>query len=290
MGVQMSAWRNRAIKIFAVAGVVLAGLLAAGCSHEPASQRLAAESCTRFAISAIKRHITITGLPAACRGLTRAQVNSAAGAALAATFGHPHKVIIAREHQQELRPLLLHPVGTFPPLPKLPPLSPLAAPSSSGPPFALVALVTWLITVGLGGVMMARWIARGGLRRRGRGRARFLPALNFAHLGLAVTGLAAWIIYLVTGLTSVAWIACVLLLPVAGLGMALVSRWFPERSFADVAVSAAQAVPVAAGTAPAPASVDPPRARHPPALIVATHVAFATATILFTVLAAIGPG
>jgi hypothetical protein len=72
--------------------------------------------------------------------------------------------------------------------------------------------------------------------------------------------------------------------------MVLVSRWFPERSFADVTVPAAQAVPVAAGAASAPAGVHPPRARHPPALIVATHVAFATATILFTVLAAIGSG
>jgi hypothetical protein len=288
--VQMGAGRKWAMKIFAVAGIVLAGLLAGGCAHEPTSEQLAMQSCTRFAISAIRHGITVVGVPAACRGLTRAQINAAAGAALAATFGHPRKIVIAREHQQQLRPLLLHPVGTFPPIPRLPPASALGAPAAGGPPFALVALVTWLITVGLGLTMLARWIARGGLRRRGTGRARFLPALNFAHLGLAVAGLTAWIVYMVTGLTGVAWAACGLLLPVAGLGMVLVSRWFPERSAANVAVPAAQAVPVAAGAASAPAGFDPPPARHPPALIVATHVAFATATILFTVLAAIGSG
>jgi len=109
----------------------------------------------------------------------------------------------------------------------------------------------------------------------------------------------------------------VLLLPVAGFGMVLVSRWFPERSTADVAVSASLPPPVAAGAVSAPARSGPapgravadlrpavvisgpppvqagpgqPPARHPPALIVVTHVALATATILFAVLAAVAAG
>jgi hypothetical protein len=47
---------------------------------------------------------------------------------------------------------------------------------------------------------------------------------------------------------------------------------------------------MAAGTAPAQGSPDPPAAWHPPALIVAAHVAAAMTTILFSVLAAIGSG
>jgi hypothetical protein len=70
----------------------------------------------------------------------------------------------------------------------------------------------------------------------------------------------------VTGLTGVAWIACALLLPVTGLGMAVLLASRPERSLAD----------------------DPPTARHPPAIVVAAHGAFAAATILFAILAAIG--
>jgi len=90
---------------------------------------------------------------------------------------------------------------------------------------------------------------------------------------------------------------------VAGLGMALVSLWLPERSLVATTapaatVPAAQAVPAgaAAGTAAVPganaaagaASPAPPAARHPPALIVAAHGVFAVATILFALLAAVG--
>ena len=76
--------------------------------------------------------------------------------------------------------------------------------------------------------MMVRWIARGGLRRADLGRSVLPPSVTLSHFGLAVAGLLAWIAYLATGLTGLAWAACVLLLPVAGLGMALVF-WAPER-------------------------------------------------------------
>ena len=104
-----------------------------------------------------------------------------------------------------------------------------------------------------------------------------------------------------------------LLLPVAGLGMALVF-WAPERpptvtattvpataatvvsaaavsATAATAVPAAQAVPVGGGVTAAPVSAGPPPlARHPPALIVAAHGVFAVTTILFALLAAVGSG
>jgi len=120
-----------------------------------------------------------------------------------------------------------------------------------------------------------------------------------AHFGLAVAGLLAWIVYLATGLTGLAWVACVFLLPVAGLGMALVF-WAPEHAPAATAaaavspaaattVPAAQAAPAGAGAAAAPVSLGPPPlARHPPALIVACHGVFAVTTILLALLAAVG--
>ncbi len=276
MGVRPVGWRNPVRRACAVAGVVLAGLLGAGCAHEPASQRQAEAACTRFATGAIEHHLTIRSLPAACHGLTRAQVSAAADAALAATAGKVRTV--KRDRLEETRPLLGYPLASFAPQPNLPPVTTVASPPAGGPPLALVALVTWLITVGLGGLMMARWVARGGLRAGGGGPRRSLPALNVAHFGLALAGLAAWIGYLVTGLTGVAWTACALLLPVAGFGMVLVSRWFPERSAVGAAVPSA---------GPAPLATGPPPTWHPPALIVVTHVALATATILFAVLAAI---
>jgi hypothetical protein len=92
-----------------------------------------------------------------------------------------------------------------------------------------------------------------------------------------VTGLVTWIVYLVTGVIGVAWAGFAVLLPVAGLGMA-VFLTLPER-------------PQPAGAPPAnTAGASPARARRPPVLTVAAHGAFAAATILFALLAAIGPG
>jgi hypothetical protein len=259
---------------------MLAGLLAAGCSQGPAGpQRPSVESCAEFGISAIEHRVTVTSRPAACRGLTQAQVNLAVGQALYAMTGNVHGKARRRARARELSPLLGRLVGTVPAQRGPPPVAAPVARPASGPALGLAALISWLVTVGLGSWMMARWITRGGFRRARRGQAGVPPSLIFTHFGLAVAGLLAWGAYLVTGLAAAAWAACALLLPVAGLGMALVSLWLPERSLVAAPVPAARAAPAGAG---------PPQARHPPALIVAAHGVFAVATILFALLAAIG--
>jgi hypothetical protein len=261
------------------------------------------ESCAEFGVTAIQHHVTVTSLPAACRGLTRAQVNLAVGQALYAMTSNVHGKAQRRARARELSPLLGRLVSTVP-AQRGPPLAP--APKggqASGPALGYAALISWLITVGLGSWMMARWITRGGFRRARLSKAGLPPSLIFTHFGLAVAGLLVWGAYLATGLTAAAWVGCVLLLPVAGLGMALLSLWLPERSLAATTVPAAtvpaaQAVPAGAtaGTGAVPganaaagaASPGPPAARHPPALIVAAHGVFAVATILFALLAAVG--
>ena len=294
-----TARRGRASMACAAAGVMLAGLLAAGCARGPARPPPpSVESCAEFGISAIKRHVTVTSLPAACRGLTRAQVNLAVGQALYAMTSNVHGKAERRARARELSPLLARLVTTVPA--QRSPLPPPATGSgrTSSPLLGFAALISWLITVGLGSWMMARWITRGGFRRARLGKAGLPPSLIFTHFGLAVAGLLVWGAYLATGLAAVAWAACVLLLPVAGLGMALVSLWLPERSLTATTVPAAtvpagQAVPAGAAVPGAnaaadPASPGPPTARHPPALIVAAHGVFAVATILFALLAAVG--
>jgi manganese efflux pump family protein len=295
-----AARRSRAC----AAAVMLAGLLAAGCAHRPAGPpRPSVESCAEFGVTAIQHHVTVTSLPAACRGLTRAQVNLAVGQALYAMTSNVHGKAQRRARARELSPLLGQLVSTVP-AQRGPPLAP--APrggQASGPALGYAALISWLITVGLGSWMMARWITRGGFRRARLSKAGLPPSLIFTHFGLAVAGLLVWGAYLATGLTAAAWVGCVLLLPVAGLGMALLSLWLPERSLAATTVPAAT-VPAAqavaagatAGTGAVPganaaagaASPGPPAARHPPALIVAAHGVFAVATILFALLAAVG--
>ncbi|HYB85565.1 MAG TPA: hypothetical protein VEC76_01835 [Streptosporangiaceae bacterium] len=301
--VLLAARRGRARRARAAAAVMLAGLLATGCAHRPAGPPPpSVESCTTFGISALKRHVTVTSLPAACQGLTRAQVNFAVGRAIYAISGTVHGKARRRALALKLSPLLAQLVSQVPPQ-RGPAVGAAPARKAGGPSFRLLALISWLVTAGLGAWMLAQWVARGGLRRAGPGVLP--PQLTVAHFGLALAGLLAWIIYLATGLTAVAWTASAILLPVAGLGMALV-LWLPERRSVAAAVPAARAVPAgadvpagaavtagadvtaAAGVPAAPGRPGAAGGRHPPAVVVAAHGVFAVATILFAFLAAVG--
>ena len=89
----------------------------------------------------------------------------------------------------------------------------------------IAALVAWLVTAVGGFVMLGTWIAKGGTREPGR--SRFSPPLIFGHFALAAAGLVLWIVYLVAGGSALAWIAFVLLVPVALLGFTMLARWIP---------------------------------------------------------------
>jgi hypothetical protein len=91
----------------------------------------------------------------------------------------------------------------------------------------VAALITWLVTAVGGFVMLGVWISNGG-HRSGSG-TRLAPGLVFSHFALAAIGLVLWIIYLVANEDSLAWIAFVLLLPVALLGFTIFARWIPAR-------------------------------------------------------------
>jgi hypothetical protein len=272
---------HRAATALLAAGLALAAL-AAGCSRQPATEGASVETCTQFGVAAIRHHVTVTTLPPACRGLTRAEINFAVGSALRLAAGGAggrerarHRVAAASQFLERL-------VTTIPPQPSRPQPPTPATGQASPATLGLVALGTWLVTLALGLSMMARWIL---LRRPPQARLRRPPAVNAAHLGLASTGLLIWIIYLATHVTGLAWAACALLLPVAGLGMLLV---FLPPSLRPAEGPAAPAPP--AGTAGDAVQGGSPRSPRPPVFAVAAHIAFATATILFAVLTAIGVG
>lgn len=95
---------------------------------------------------------------------------------------------------------------------------------------AIATLATWLLTAGIGANMLRSWIASGGPGAQ-RARADGLPPLVvYGHAGLAITGLAIWVGYLATGLAALAWSAVGLLMPVIGLGAAMVTIWTPYPS------------------------------------------------------------
>ncbi|MFW6092018.1 MAG: hypothetical protein ACODAF_09040 [Actinomycetota bacterium] len=144
---------------------------------------------------------------------------------------------------------------------------------------AIAALVTWLIAAVGGFYMLAGWMARGGTRDPEA--SRFSPMLILSHFILAAAGLVLWIVYLVSDITALAWIALILLLPVAVLGFTMFARWLPSyQARAEVATGGATG-----GTARSTVA----EAQFP-VVVVGAHGLFAVATVVLVLLATLGVG
>jgi hypothetical protein len=103
----------------------------------------------------------------------------------------------------------------------------------------------------------------------------------FGHFGLAAAGLVIWIIYLVTDSEGLAWVAFVLLLPVAALGLVMLTRWLPTYRSRSA---------VTAGRGSAGAGADDPPEAHFPIGVVGGHGLFAVVTLILVFLTAVGVG
>ena len=142
---------------------------------------------------------------------------------------------------------------------------------------SIAALVTWLITAGFGFFMLARWIRHGGLRAGGA--ATHFPAVRvFSHFLLAAAGLIVWIVYLVTDMSVLAWVAVADLVLVALLGGLLVRRWAADGRAAMRAGSRSDA-----------AELDLAE-QHIPRAPVVLHGVFAVSTLVLVLLTAVGVG
>ena len=142
---------------------------------------------------------------------------------------------------------------------------------------SIAALLTWLVTAGFGSFMLARWIGHGGLRAGGAA-THFPPARVFTHFGLAAVGLIVWIVYLVTGMPVLAWVAVADLVLVALLGGLLVRRWSADGRAAMSASGGSDA-----------AEVDLAE-QHIPRAPVVLHGIFAVSTLVLVLLSTLGVG
>ena len=140
------------------------------------------------------------------------------------------------------------------------------------------ALVAWVLTAGGGFVMLAIWLARGGMRQREPGRIK--PPLILSHFALAATGLVLWLIYLANDSHTLAWIAFALLLVVALLGFTMFAIWMRQRQGQAAVTQAATAT-----SGPA----QPAEQRFPVA-IVGLHGLAAATTLVLVLLAALEVG
>jgi manganese efflux pump family protein len=137
------------------------------------------------------------------------------------------------------------------------------------------ALITWVLTAGGGFVLLAIWLARGGMRQGREPGTRIRPALILSHFLLAATGLVLWIVYLVTDSDALAWIAFVILGIVAILGWTMFAIWYQRRQRGRLAEA-----------------VDPgtPAEQKFPVSIVALHGVLAVTTVVLVFLTAVGVG
>lgn len=245
-----------ATRTAAIAGGLLAALLGAGCGAHASSGSAAgaatataagsespatAQGCTDYGVYAIEHRITVTTTPAACRGLSKADVSQAAAVAILRVAGGERKAVW-RKRAAEVAPYLAHLITVPPPVTASVPAS-AGLPGASGPAarrfggqdlgMDTAALIAWLVTAASGAYVLGSWLSGGGsLRRRASPASSTAspPSVVVGHFGLALAGLALWIIYLAVGWAALAWTAVCLLLPVAGLGMAVVTIGLPGRA------------------------------------------------------------
>ena len=98
---------------------------------------------------------------------------------------------------------------------------------------AFVTLACWLIAEGLGAYMLGRWVVGGGPRQqRGQPGRVSLPVV-LGHAGLAFTGFACWVSFLMTGSPALAWVAIGFLALAIGLGISTVTVWTPYPARRD---------------------------------------------------------
>jgi hypothetical protein len=117
---------------------------------------------------------------------------------------------------------------------------------------AIITLIIWLFTAGVGAYMFHTLASHGGLRRQRTIRDGLPPAALFAHFGLALTALVVWASYVAIGWAALAWAAVGLLMPAIGLGICTVTLWTP---FPGPGAGPADGTP--AGPKGAPASTLP---------------------------------
>lgn len=217
----------------ATAMLLSTGVLVAACgsggapAHYEPGRAGSVPACTATAVRALEHHVTLTTIPGPCRGLGRAQLNLALGRAIYEVAGAGQHKGAWRRRAAALEARLAGLIKALPqpavhprPVPPPPPAAP-AGRWGTG----LATLATWLLTMGIGAFMLVPWIRRRGPHRPRAAHRRLGPVVPLGHAGAAGAGLLAWIAYLVTGWSSLGWLAVSILLAVIGLGMATLTVW-----------------------------------------------------------------
>jgi hypothetical protein len=165
---------------------------------------------------------------------------------------------------------------------------------------SVAALIAWVLTATLGLYMFTTWLIEDDGSTGRQSYRRLRAPVVFSHAGLALTGLAVWLLYVYVDNRRLAWMALIILLAVAALGLIMFTRWIPvhrldaERARMPAGVPARRPggrVGLAPdGLAPGGLAAPLPAERTFPALIVVLHGACAVVTIGLVLLVTFGLG
>ena len=248
-----------------------------------------------YACAAIERHQVVTATPAACRGLSRAEVSQAASTAIRMTETRGAKSVRRKQAGAAARwaqAMITGPAAAAGPAASAAPAGQprparrraarptrSASAASSESAAKAGALLAWLATAASGGLVLARWLLAGGSPLR-RTVTAAPPAVILGHVGAGALGLVLWVSFMLSG----GW-------PSHGPPWRSSPRW-PASAWA-CSSSGCQARCGLTDTAPRHG----PSARgHPaggtriPVLAIVGHGMFAVTTLLLVLMATIGAG
>ena len=164
---------------------------------------------------------------------------------------------------------------------------------------SLIALATWIVTAAGGLYLLSIWLIEYDKEFQSVAATRLPPAVLTSHVLFAITGLVAWIGYLIFDQDRLAWTAVVAVLFAATLGTTMAIRWVgvyragraSKRRQAELAEARLTAVGGRGqvATLEHAAELGPPERNFPLPVVIA-HGAFAAATITLVLLTAFGVG
>jgi hypothetical protein len=149
---------------------------------------------------------------------------------------------------------------------------------------ALVALITWVMTVCAGLYLLAVWLIEYDISAPGGAVSRLPRTVISGHVLLASSGLVAWIGYVIADRQVLAWIALAALLAVVLLGLTMLGRWIMVRRAVAVALRARPREVLTRARVAAPAE------SAFPVPVVVAHGLLAFGTLTLVVLAVLGVG
>jgi len=267
---------------------MLAVLSVSGCAASTGTSGSGEAACAAGAYQAIRAHDRLAGVPSACHGLGRSQLNAAASVAIRIASGHGSKSARRTRAGMAAGYVGVLITNSVPPAP----VTGVGGGDNGGASAAtagsrlgfsdraaqLGALLAWLAAAASGGWVLVSWRHAGGSLRRPGSRTAVTapPAVAIGHVCLGLFGLVLWGLFMFTGQAALAWSCVALLAPVAGLGMVVLVLGLPRpRPFGPAGTPLG--TPPGTGTG-----------GRQPVLVIAAHGLFAMAALLMVALAAIG--